>query len=93
MQRLDHVPHPARAQLGQGAARPPQAPGLRGVQARKQRAESGVELGHHEAARAGEVEELLSLHHPRPVLEVRSRVDARRARDESTEQGAHREDV
>src|SRR5712692_7538055 len=60
----DHVPHPGRESLGAGAAGSAAPPALLGSRAPGDGTEPGVELGHHQAARTGEVDLLLPLRDP-----------------------------
>ena len=53
------VPRPRRERRGPRAARSAAAPGVQEARAAGHGAEPGVELGHHEAARPGEVDVLL----------------------------------
>ncbi len=52
-----------------------------------------MELGHHEAARLGEMDLLPPVRHPRRVQPSRRRLDGRDAREQCAREEAHRRDV
>ena len=68
-------------------------PPLRGARAPGHRAQSGLELGHHQAARAGEVDLLLSLRDPGHLQPLRRRLDGRAPRERGAGEEADRADL
>ncbi len=57
------------------------------------RAEPGMELGHHQTPRPGQVDLLLPVRHPRHLQSVRRRLDDRAPRERRARRAAHRRDV
>src|SRR5712691_8833748 len=59
----------------------------------RERRKPALELGHHQAARPGQVDLLLPLRHPRRVQPLRGRLDGRAPRDGGARRAAHRGDL
>ena len=74
------LPAAARGGREPRAARPGHPPCRGQARAHGRRAEPGLVLGHHQAARPGEMDVLLPLRHPRHLLPVRRRLDGRHPR-------------
>ena len=70
-----------RHRRGQGAPRTSSATRLHEARTARDRPQSGLVVGHHEAARSGEVDLLPSLRDPRHLQPLRRRLDARRPRE------------
>ena len=77
---LDVLPAAAPGRGGPGTAPPGHPPGHREAGAGRDHAEPGVVVGHHQAARAGEVDLLLPVCDLGYLLPVRGRVDGRHPR-------------
>ena len=87
------VPPVGRRRRGQGAARSGPAPALRRAGTAGHAAQRSLELGHHQAARPGQVDLLLSVRDPRHLQPVRRRLDDRAPRERGARRAAHRRDV
>src|SRR5207245_4251823 len=89
----DDVPDPGGESRGAGAARSAAPPVVCGSRAPGHRSESGLELGYHQAARAGEVVRLLSLRDPASVHPLRLGLDGRAPRKRGAGEEADRADL
>ena len=81
---------PRRECRGTRAARAAATPCVQETGAAGDRAEPGVELGHHETARAGEVDVLLLVRAARHLQPLRGRLDGRASRERDAREEAHR---
>ena len=68
-------------------------PQLHGARAARHRAEPALELGHHQAARPGEVDLLLPVRDPRHLQPLRGRLDAGAPRDGGARRAADPRDL
>ena len=78
---------------GARAARPAPAPELHRARAARHRAQPALELGHHQAARPGEVDVLLPVRDPRRLQPLRRRLDGAHEENGGARREAHRGDV
>ena len=78
---------------GPRAARPAPPSRLRQARTAGHRAQPGLDVGHHQAARTRQVDLLLPLRHPRHLQPLRRRLDGRRPRERRTGQEAHRRNL
>ena len=81
------------AARNQGAARSTAAPALCHARAAGHAPESSLELGHHQAARPGQVDLLLPLRDPRHLQPLRRRLDGGAARERGPRRAPHRRDL
>ena len=90
---LDVLPAAAPGRGEPGAAPAGHPPGHRETGAGRHRAEPGVVLGHHQAARAGEVDLLLPVRDLGHLLPLRRRLDGRQPRVRRAGRGADPPDL
>src|SRR6266478_551397 len=91
--RTDDVSPPGRARRGAGAARSAPASRLCRPGAAGPPAQRALELGHHQAARAGEVDLLLPVRDARRLQPLRGRLDGGPSRERDAGRAVHPRDV
>ena len=87
------VPHPERERRGEGPSQPAGPSALRQAGVGRHRAQPGLVVGHHQAARPAALELLLPLRPARPFQPLRGRLDGCRPRECRARPEAHRGDL